>query len=229
MQRKEIISIIGLLLLLIVIGIGVFFLKWWNLTELTSAVLIVLVSGIVGFIVFGFRHRFETPKETPPKPELKVEYDEENAKQYSPYVDAHRVLRIRVRNIGDEIAEECEARLEAFDYDGNRLTEEKYLQWTKFNDTKANIPPHDSVFLCIVFSTKNAIDEHIAFASTHQSSDFSISPRLKDGFRVGNYKLIIRIKPTNLNEALYVKFNLGVKESWEEISMSKTEERLSSE
>jgi hypothetical protein len=81
------------------------------------------------------------------KPELTVEYDEKNVKQYSPFVDGHRVLRIRVRNKGDEEAKECEGRIEAFDYDGNRLLEEQYLRWTKRNVTAMKVPPHDSVFL----------------------------------------------------------------------------------
>jgi hypothetical protein len=151
------------------------------------------------------------------KPELTVEYDEKNVKQYSPFVAGHRVLRIRVRNKGDEEAKECEGRIEAFDYDGNRLLEEQYLRWTKRNVTAMKVPPHDSVFLCVVFSTENGIDDYLAFASTTKSSDFSKPPKLKDGLKVGKCKLRIRIKPLNLNTALYVLFDLNIKENWKEI------------
>jgi hypothetical protein len=199
------------------------------LTEVTSAVLIILVSGIVGLFLFGFKHRFEESKEIPPKAELTVEYDEKNRRQYSPFVGGHRVLRVRVINKGDEEAKNCEARLEAFDYEGIRLTEEIYLQWTKENDTKIDIPKHDSVFLCVVFSTKDSIDGHLAFLAHPKSSDFSKPPRLNEGLKVGNYKLKIRIKPRNSDEALYVSFDLHVKEKWEDISISKTDEYLSSE
>lgn len=230
LQKREIIASIGVPILIIAIGIGVFYLKWWKLTEVTSAVLLALVGGIVGLIVFGFKHRFETSKqEISPTPELTVEYDEKNIKQFSPFVDGHRVLRIRVRNKGDEEAKECEARVEAFNYAGSRLTEEIYVIWTKNNVTKSNIPKHDSVFLNVVFSTKDSIDGHLAFIAHPKSSDFSKAPRLNEGLKVGNYKLKIRIKPPNSDEALYTNFDLHVKENWEEISMSKIDEYLHSE
>jgi len=205
---------------------------WINLVDLSQVYLYTSAAAMIGVLAWGFKHRIErlvSPKPEISKPELTVEYDQLNTKQYSPFVDGHRVLRIRVKNNRDESANKCEARLEAFDYDGNRLLEEQYLRWSKRNVTAMKVPAHDSVFLNVVFSTENGIDGYLAFASTIKSSDFDKPPKLKDGIQIGKSKLRIRIKPHNLNTALYALFDLEVKENWKEISMSKTGEYVSSE
>lgn len=163
------------------------------------------------------------------KPDLTVEYDESNIKQYSPFVDGHRVLRIRVRNKGDVKAKKCEARVEVFNYDDSRVTEEIYVIWTKNSKTKSDIPKRDSVFLNVVFSTKDSLEGNIVFVAHPKSSDFSKPPRISEGLKVGNYKLKIRIKPPNSDLALYTNFDLHVKDNWEEITMSKIDEYLRSE
>jgi len=231
LRKVEILSltVVGVLIIPVLFGLRY---GWINLVDLSQVYLYTSAAAMIGVLVWGFKLRIErlvSPKPEISKPELTVEYDQLNTKQYSPFVDGHRVLRIRVKNNGDESANKCEARLEAFDYDGNRLLEEQYLRWTKRNVTAMKVPAHDSVFLCVVFSTENGIDGYLAFASTTKSSDFSNPPKLKDGLQVGKSKLRVRIKPSNLNTTLYVLFDLEVKESWKEISMSKTSEYVSSE
>ena len=48
--------------------IGMLVLKWWELSEVTSGILAVLLVSIGGLIAWGFRHRFE-------KSSAKIEVD----------------------------------------------------------------------------------------------------------------------------------------------------------
>jgi hypothetical protein len=217
--KKEILTLILIPAISIVIALSIF-LNFVKLSDISTAIASAAVGAIVLLSSWGFRHRFEKSN-----PKLAIVYDETNIDQYTPIDEQKRqkYLRIQVKNDGDGFAEDCEALLTVTKNFDSRYptTEEKFLQWTKYNVTKLSIPKHDYAYLCIVFSTRKNIHGQVAYVSTPQSSDPKIPPRFKDGLRAGNYIIKLRIKSSRLNNPLIVKFELYVKENWKQLSMKK--------
>jgi len=223
LNRNEGLAVVGISIITVLIIIGILF-AFVKVSELTSVLLTIAGGGIVGLFVWGFKSRFEKAMTViEAKPKIAVDYDENDFDQYSPVLGYRKILRIRVKNDGNEVAKDCEAWLKVTkkNSDPDPTTEEKFLQWTKHDVTKLDIPRQDSAFLCVVFSIKAGFFGQFAFVATPKSSDFQKPPRSIDGFKVGTYEFKIRIKPANIDEALFVTFKLDVKINWKEISMSK--------
>jgi hypothetical protein len=165
-------------------------------------------------------------------PKLSIEYDERNKDQYCPILYDDRIesyglvyrklLRIRVLNDGGE-AIGCEAILKVIkkqdDYP-NPTTEEKYLQWSKNNETKINIAHKKDAFLNIVFSIDKRERAYVAYASRPKNLDGPKPPSSVDGFRSGNYDLKIEIMPEN-GDRLTLQFLLHVSSDWRKLSMER--------
>jgi hypothetical protein len=117
----------------------------------------------------------------------------------------------------------CEAILKVIkkqdDYP-NPTTEEKYLQWSKNNETKINIAHKKDAFLNIVFSIDKRERAYVAYASRPKNLDGPKPPSSVDGFRSGNYDLKIEIMPEN-GDRLTLQFLLHVSSDWRKLSMER--------